>query len=152
MKEILHLCHTIINGLLPASKLWQALAEVIMRTLELPEPSSYPMSKEYSKFVLVPPTSHLAAPVQTEADLEDDPKLCNEISTLERLEVCMHAVAATDKSEGASSNCPITDHATTEVIKESSSDEDPGSTNGDNPHEENEGVNDVHNGDGEDRT
>ena len=120
MKEILHLCCTIVNGLLPASKLWQALVEVIMRTLELPEPSSYPTSKEYSMFVLVPLTSHLTTPVQTEADLEDDPKLCNEISTLERLEVHMHAVTATDESDGPSSNPPIADHATMEVIEESS--------------------------------
>ena len=122
-----------------------------MRTLELPEPSSYPTSEEYSKFVLVPLTSHLTAPVQTEADLKDDPELCNEISTLERLEVRMHAVTATDESDGPSSNPPIADHATMEVIEESSSDEDAGSTNGNNRHRKNEGVNDVHNEDGEDQ-
>src|SRR5260221_8726045 len=89
MQEILCLCHTIVNGPLPPSTLWQASAEVILRTLGLPEPSSFPTSEEYSKFVLMPLTNQLAA--TAEANLEDDHELCNEISTLKRLEVGMHA-------------------------------------------------------------
>ncbi len=147
MKEILCLCHTIVNGPLPPSTLWQASAEVILRTLGLPEPSSFPTSEEYSKFVLMPLTNQLAA--TAEANLEDDHELCNEISTLKRLEVGMHAVAATDEPDGTSSTPSMADNATMQVIEDSelSSNEDADSMNGNN-----EGVDGVHNGNSEDQS
>ena len=82
MKEILCLHCTIVNGPLLPSELWEVVAELILRNMEPPKPSSFLTSEEYSKFILVHPTSHLAATGQAEPDLEDDLKLCNEISML----------------------------------------------------------------------
>ena len=152
MKEVLGLRRDIVNGPLPPSELWQVLAEVIMRDMECIEPSAFPTSEEYSKFVLVPPTSQLAATMQAEVDLEDDPELRNEVSMLEWLEVRMDAVAATDNPDGASSGHPMPNDATTQVIEdsESSSDEDADSTDGDDWNGNIEGVDDVYNRNGED--
>ena len=152
MKEILGLCCDIINRPLPPSELWQVLVEFIMRDMEHPEPSAFPTSKEYSKFVLVPLTSQLAATMQAEVDLEDDPKLCNEVSMLEWLEVHMDAVTATDNPDGTSSGHPMPNDATTQVIEdsESSSNEDADSMDGDDWNGNIEGVDDVYNRNSED--
>src|SRR5260370_14880690 len=154
MKEILSLRCDIVNRQLPPSELWQVSVEVTMRDIEHPEPSAFPTSEEYSKFVLVPPTSQLAATMQAKVDLEDDPKLHNEISMLEWLEVHMDAVAATDNPDGASSGPPMPNDATTQVVEdsESSSNEDVDSMNGNNWNGNNEGVDDVYNGNSEDQS
>ena len=89
------------------------------------------------------PASWSVTTVQAGADIDDDPELRSETSMLERLEIRIHAVAATDKPMMPS----MADNATLQVIEESRSDEDVDSTNGDNW---NEGVDDVDNGKGED--